>query len=173
MDEYLEELIRSQRSGQAKAPEPGTAERGSYSDNKLLDSILDLEFAQVNELGIDVQLDLVGLPAELPYREASMASMLMNLLDNAINANAAVSDQSQRWLRLEMQYEEKTGLALRCANATNDTAADEPQPMRRGHGYGTGIIAGLVDELEGSYGVSTGDGCYRVDIKLPPVPGSG
>ena len=64
------------------------------------------------------------IPEKLPLSHQDLCALLMNLLDNALEAAAQVEEPSQRFLRLRLSLH-KGFLAVRCENSYTGKLAQD------------------------------------------------
>ncbi|MDL2327648.1 GHKL domain-containing protein [Ruminococcaceae bacterium OttesenSCG-928-A11] len=142
-----------------------------YGENPLVSAIVQ------NRLGIAAELDIrtdcvVAVPAQLPVPDAELCSLLLNMLDNAIEANAHLPRPS-RWLRLRINGQDGM-LAVICQNAWDgrlkagpdggllSTKAEGTAP----HGYGIAAMQAVAEAHGSLLDISYDDTAFTVQTCL-------
>lgn len=140
------------------------------SGNHLVDDIVNLELSRAAAAGVDVD-SRIAVPPELPFEEIDLASLLMNLLDNAIEACADVP-AGRKCVRLALI----AGQGSLIVNVSNPAAA-APTVVEDGrlrttktdadlHGYGTGIVRKIAEKYDGVADFSYADGVFTAKVML-------
>ncbi len=140
------------------------------SGNALVDDIVNLELSRATAAGVDVD-SRIAVPPELPFEEIDLASVLMNLLDNAIEACAQVPP-AEKTIRLALVADGGSLLI-----SVSNPAAQAPRAAERGdllttkkdsslHGYGTGIIKKIAEKYDGVADFSFADGVFTAKVML-------
>ena len=91
MQRYLESL--SQR--------PELNRSNGYTVRPAVDTVLTAMLARGAETGVRAEVR-VELPPELPIPNSDLCPLLMNLLDNALEANEKAPEGAEKWLRVTM-----------------------------------------------------------------------
>ena len=140
------------------------------SGNHLVDDIVNLELSRAAAAGVDVD-SRIAVPPELPFEEMDLASLLMNLLDNAIEACADVP-AGRKCVRLALIADQGSLIV----NVSNPAAA-APTVVEDGrlrttktdadlHGYGTGIVRKIAEKYDGVADFSYADGVFTAKVML-------
>ena len=141
------------------------------SGNRLVDDIVNLELSRATAAGVDLD-SRIAVPAELPYEEIDLASVLMNLLDNAIEACADV-DPGERNVRLSLVADGGTLMVV-----VSNPSARAPHKAASGgglrttkrdaelHGYGTGIVRKIAEKYDGVADFSFDSGTFTAKVML-------
>ncbi len=138
--------------------------------NALVDDIVNLELSRATAAGVDVD-SRIAVPPQLPFEEIDFASVLMNLLDNAIEACADVP-AAEKCIRLSLVADQGS-LLISVANP----AAQAPRTGERGgllttkgdasmHGYGTAIITKIAEKYDGVADFSFANGTFTAKVML-------
>lgn len=152
---YLDELI-----GQQQAVSPVVQSR-----NQSLDIILNAKLSEAHEKGISVKIVQLDVPVTLPLSDAELCALLMNLLDNAINA-AAVAKKPY----IHLDFHQKDGFfVFVCENAVaeNPHTNDIKKQTVLHHGLGLRIIRQIVRRYGDLMEIEKTPNIYRVTIALP------
>ena len=157
-EEYLTEL--SDQEGGAPAV---------YTAHPAVNAILTTVFSQARGLGIQCTVR-VELPERLPIPDPDLCILLMNLLDNALEANKKAPEGAERWLRVVMhirgQYLYIGVENARFTPAERDEAGLLFLSTKGGEGHGFGLKSAQavarkyhselrLDAPEGSFSAST------------------
>ncbi len=151
---YLAELLQEQ----ARIPQT------IHTDHALMNILLDSRIAMAEGLGLRVELERMSVPARLPLSDKETVSLVLNILDNAIEA--ARRSPPPGLIRLDMR--QKNGLfVFTCENtAPPDEAPAERLPLGS-HGYGLRIIERILEPYGSLMTVRRKDDRYRVTVALP------
>lgn len=138
--------------------------------NALVDDIVNLELSKATAAGVDID-SRIAVPPELPYDEVDLASLLMNLLDNAIEACGKL-DPGKREVHLGILTDGGSFLV-----SVTNPAAEAPKTDNAGafkttkkdpelHGYGTGIVRKIADKYDGVADFSFAEGTFTAKVML-------
>ncbi len=138
--------------------------------NALVDDIVNLELSRATAAGVDVD-SRIAVPTELPYQEIDFASVLMNLLDNAIEACEHVSP-AEKCIHLALVADQGSLLI-----SVSNPAGAAPKASDRGgllttkddasmHGYGTAIIKKIAEKYDGVADFSFANGVFTAKVML-------
>jgi len=86
-----------------------------YSDHALINALVTSCARQARELGAEFDAS-VQVPETLDIRDTDLAVILSNMIDNALEALAAVPNEKDRSLQLKAAIFEDTGLFISCTN---------------------------------------------------------
>lgn len=150
---YLEELI-----GENEKIRPVV-----QSGNEMLDVIPNGKLSAAADAGIAVELARTTAPDKLPLTDAELCSLVMNLLDNALEA-AAAPGVKQRYIKLDMNVR-KGYFVFTCENgATPGWISKEAAPER---GLGLKVVQQIVERYGNLSDTEYGEDYYRVTVLLP------
>ena len=115
------------------------------------------------DAGIAVELTRATAPERLPLTDAELCSLMLNLLDNAVEA-AAAAGVKRRYIKLDMHV--RNGyFVFTCENgATLDWIDKETAPER---GLGLKVVRQIVERYGNLSDTEYGDDFYRVTVLLP------
>lgn len=139
------------------------------SGNRLVDDIVNLELSRATAAGVDVD-SRIAVPPELPYEEIDLASLLMNLLDNAMEACGSVP-AGQKCVRLGILADQGS-LIVSVSNPAAKAPVQEGGRLRttKGdaslHGYGTGIVRKIAEKYDGVADFTFADGVFTAKVML-------
>lgn len=151
--EYLDELL-----GEAEKIRPVV-----QSGNEVLDIIVNSKLSAADAAGIAVELLRVQAPPELPLSDAELCSLVVNLLDNALEAAVAPGVERQ-YIKLDMHIKNDF-FVLTCENsATAEWISRETAP---GRGLGLEIVRQIARRHGNLTKTEYGEDFYRVSVILP------
>lgn len=150
------------------------------SGNDLVDDIVNLEVSKARSAGVEVSAR-IAVPSELPYEEIDLCSLFTNLLDNAIEACAALPADSkdEKVVRLSAVADQGTLLVTVSNPAPAAPRIDErglprtTKAERERHGYGTAILQGIAEKYHGVADFSYEDGTFVARVMLALTEGEG
>ena len=150
---YLDELI-----GENEKIRPVV-----QSGNEMLDVILNSKLSAAADAGITVELAHTQAPDKLPLTDAELCSLIMNLLDNAVEA-ASAPGVKRRYIKLDMHIRNHFFVFV-CENgATPDWINKETAPER---GLGLKVIRQIVERYGNLSNTEYGDDYYKVKVLIP------
>lgn len=136
--------------------------------NVLLDYLLNHKLRQAHSQKIPTMVEVV-VPARLTVDENALCTILLNLLDNALEASAGLADA-----QIRVSIKTVPGyLVCTVANRTaGDVLADNPglrttKADAEKHGYGTKIIAQTVRRCDGILNYAMENGSFTAKVMLP------
>lgn len=144
--EELEELLES-FSPQALEPENYVA-----CDNRDISAILTMEMRKAQLQGVKLDC-MILVPMKLPFKNSDLCSLLVNLIDNAIEANVRfeIKDDITVQINLQQQY-----LYIGVTNTLPEGVDTEKLLRLRStkehaeeHGFGTKIVEGIAKKYKG------------------------
>lgn len=140
------------------------------SGNDLVDDIVNIELSKAIAAGVEIT-SRIAVPTELPFEEIDLCGLLMNLLDNAIEACEELSP-AERTVRLGIVADQGTlmiSVANPAANAPQLTDAGKLATTKTDaaqHGYGTGIVRRIADKYDGLADFSFAEGEFTAKVML-------
>ena len=150
---YLDELI-----GENEKIRPVV-----QSGNEMLDVILNGKLSAAADAGIAVEIARMKAPDKLPLTDAELCSLVMNLLDNAVEG-ASAPGVERPFIKLDFCVKEHF-FSISCENST--TMEHIQKETAPGRGLGLKIIKQIVarydDLLETEYGTDY----YCVKMAIP------
>ncbi len=151
--EYLDELM-----GENEKIRPVV-----QSGNEMLDVILNGKLSAAADAGIAVELAQTQAPDKLPLTDAELCSLMMNLLDNAVEA-ASATGVKRRYIKLDMHIR-NSFFVFTCENGTTlEWVRKETAP---GHGLGLKVVRQIVERYGNLLKTEYGDDYYKVAVLLP------
>lgn len=147
---------------------PATA----YVAHPTINAILTIILARAQKLDIKVFHE-VSTPNTLPFPDTELCTILMNLLQNALDANALAPEGAEKWLRINIhirrahlyigienprfapvKYDEETGL---CRTSKEDQTV---------HGYGLKAVQALARKYQSELLLEFPEGLFSASTAL-------
>lgn len=171
LDAYLSELVKEAASIPALKCAPHPA----------INAVLTAMLARAQKQGVEVERR-VDVPEALPFPDTDLCTVLMNLLQNALDANALAPEGARKWLRADVHvrgvhlyigvenarfapvdYDEKSGL---CRTTKADGSA---------HGYGLKAVLAAARKYRSELLLQFPDGSFSaaVALQMPEPQDSG
>ena len=143
-------------------------ENGEYTGHILMDSILAVELGTARSQGIYVEAEGDRLPGSLAVNDAHLTALLMNLLDNAIEACSRLPEDGEKWISLEIGRG-GTGLTILCTNSSlpREEGRSTSKEDSRAHGYGMELMSQVVREYRGTFETTWYTDSFSARIFLP------
>lgn len=149
--QYLDELI-----GENEKIHPIV-----QSGNGILDMILNSKLSIAVDTGIQVEFTRTQAPDILPLSDTELCSLIMNIIDNAVNA---ASKAKHPYIRLDMHIR-KNFFVFICENGTEpDWNVNASEPC---HGFGLKIIHQVMERYGNLIKTEYGSDFYKVTVLLP------
>ncbi len=136
--------------------------------NVVVDSIINDKLSRAQELHARITR-LISLPPSLPFADRDLCSILVNVLDNALDALARVQDG---FLEFSLFHENQM-LFIMCKNSKSGATLEADgkfittKSSKLTHGYGLSIITSIVEKYEGSVHTEYDDQTFAIYISLP------
>ena len=140
--------------------------RFDYSGHPVVDCLLNAKLGSLD----NTQIIVTGSPSGLSdISDTDLASLLGNVLDNAVEAEASVKEK-----RIELQFAmyNKSRMII-CRNAIEGSVLNgnaelkTTKAQKQGHGYGHQIIGDIAAKYGGMVHYYEEDGMFGVQIVLP------
>lgn len=156
LSDYLDEL----------APAIGTAGAGDYTGHGLIDAILTIQLSRAHDAGVYTELDAASLPETLPVSDDDLTALLMNLLDNALEACLRLPADEDKWLAFSV-LREGTYLSFTCRNAA-PPPEDGPtsKPDKLAHGFGLRRIRAVAEKYGGFTEIERDEESFSITVKI-------
>lgn len=135
------------------------------SGNEMLDIILNGKLSTAVDAGIRVEIPHVNAPAALPLSDPDLCSLIMNIVDNAINAATSTAEPY-----LMLKIHDRDGfLGIVCENSFDSqaTAVEAKKGTVPKHGLGLKIVKGIVEKYSGAIAEKNDGDRYIVKIAIP------
>lgn len=157
VSDYVHELQNKKLSGQLCV----------NSHNPIVDAILNAKYQLALEHGIDMQIRVSNLSA-LNISTESIVVMLSNLLDNAIDACIACSDEK----RITISFICDKTIFITIDNTSNPVVFVDGKPVTTknnslNHGFGVDNTCKILDDLNAEYAFRYNDGFFHFVAEIP------
>ncbi len=137
------------------------------SHHPIIDAILNHKYQYAKELGIDFQIHVNDLSV-ISMDANSLVILLSNLLDNAIEACAQLSDR--RTIQCHISATESVFISIRNTSAPvailGDSIPTTKEP-REEHGFGVPHIQLILNQLNAEYTFSYENGWFEFASEIP------
>lgn len=141
------------------------------SGNRMVDAVVNNYISRAKLYDIQLKT-ILAMPAQLPYQDADLCSLLANLLDNALEASA-VSEAEQKVITLsirpQMDYymiRVENPVDVRKVTPRRRLTLETTKEMPELHGYGTRIIRRIAENYGGTAKFSIQDETFIADVML-------
>jgi len=142
-----------------------------YSENYMVDGIVNSRIGRIQEAEIEFHHQL-NVPENLPLSDDKFCSLLMNLLDNAIEGCCTLENSDERYLYLEMNVR-RPYFSIKCVNSKGQkTIRGEngkyitTKENKEHHGFGISIMSRIVEENGGIMDIEDEERSFSVSIAL-------
>ena len=141
-----------------------------FSGNRTMDAVISLRMIEAQRLNIRFETTLF-LPDQIPLNDVLFASLVGNLLDNAIEACQKLPPE-----KAEIKFEIKPWkqmMCIFCSNTSDGNYLNSKQggllstKKAEGHGLGIRRIKEIVAEAGGTYNFTPEADLFTVSIMLP------
>ena len=135
--------------------------------NQMLDYLLTQKINEARDLAIHTYAD-VRIPSDLPVEDSDLSGLLLNLLDNAIDASRDVKNAD---IQINIGIL-KSYLSIQIKNRTNENVlANNPElhtskTDKTCHGYGLKIVRSIVDKYNGIINIQMEGGYFCIRVML-------
>ena len=143
-------------------------------ENQTLAIILNMESAKARRAGVELDARVLA-PAQLQIADPDLCSLLVNLIDNAVEYLAADDAPARRTVEVEVRLVQQS-LILSVRNPLRP--GDEEKALRlttgkarpQEHGFGSRIVASLARKYGGAVYYQAEDGYFLVRVILVDAP---
>ncbi len=140
------------------------------SGNNLVDDIVNIELSKGIAAGVEID-SRIAVPAELPFEEIDLCGLLMNLLDNAIEATSPLGANDQH---VDLSIVADQGMLVisvqnPCSNPPNeaqDGALLSSKANAGEHGYGTRVVCKVAEKYDGVADFTYSDSLFTAKVML-------
>ncbi len=152
---YLDDLI-----GQAENVRPVVSSR-----NQTLNILLNGKLNTASSKNISVEIVRSDAPEKLPLTDTELCCLVMNILDNAINA-ASRTGHGNAYIELDFHCKDQL-FVFTCKNSMPDSSGNKKTPTP-GHGYGLKIIRQIMSRWgDNMLSLNQSGTTYTVTFVLP------
>ncbi len=144
----------------------------SYALHPAVNAVLTTMLARAKKQGIEAECR-AGVPETLPFPDTDLCAVLMNLLQNALDANAQAPEGARKWLRVDLHvrgvhlyievenarfapvdYDKQSGLC-------RTTKEDKPA-----HGYGLKAVQAIARKYQSELLLNFPEGSFSAATAL-------
>lgn len=163
LDAYLSDM--EEHFVQIQAPVP--------CENRVIQAVLGHAARRAEELGFSIQFEMLPLP-DLRIPDVELVSLLMNLLENALESCEKIPDCKDRWIRVKLKtrppYLCLSICNARCGelsvNGGSYASTKDTSPL---HGHGIAVVRKIVDRHDGLISFEHTDDMFCAEIALPVI----
>lgn len=145
--------------------------RTTFTGNPMVNAILQDAAARAHRSSIQLEAEVV-IPDELPFPDTDLCSLLMNLLDNALEAAAKVIPSKDRFVSFQMDL--RTGhLVITCRNSFTGVLKKDRQGNlltakkdTLSHGFGYRQMKGITKKYNGFLRFHIEDSAFILEAVL-------
>ncbi|RKJ62551.1 GHKL domain-containing protein, partial [Butyricicoccus sp. 1XD8-22] len=133
------------------------------SGNEMVDIILNGKLSAASDAGIAIELVRTQAPETLPLLDTELCSLMMNLLDNALEA-AAAPNVKRKYIKLDLHIQ-NSFFVFSCENsATPDWVTKESAPER---GLGLKVVRQVLERHGNLIQTEYDNDYYKTTVLLP------
>lgn len=145
-----------------------------HTDHHTLNIVLNSRLAAASNMGLRLNIIRAEAPANLPFSDKDLCTLLMNILDNAA-AGALKSREAQPSLSLDFYIKnnhfcfscKNSALKLVSINTVNAVKSLNPDSYLKKHGYGLKIIRRIVNKYGGILELDSTPDAFSVSFFIP------
>jgi len=139
-----------------------------YHENSMINASVHKLTQKAKEHGIKVKLNLAATPRKISDHD--FYSLLINIIDNALESCIAMSDDSKTFINLAFTRHEPY-LNIRCENSMEGELQHidgriKTSKSGSGHGYGLLTIERIVDTYDGFMDAIGNEGVFTIAVAL-------
>lgn len=155
LKQYLEDLTAAE----------GSIRPVIHSGSPLLNGILNGALSKAIDRGVDVKILRDQAPPVLPLSDMDLCTLVLNVMDNALNATTALGSQDP-FIQLDL-YTKGRFFFFVCANSANDGSRPAGDLSS---GLGLSIIRQITERNGGLLKIDRAPQRYRISVALPTAP---
>ena len=149
--------------------DPAAKGTGIRTGNPVADAILNQKYAEAAQKKIEMEIDAC-LDSNLPIKDTELASLLYNLLNNAIEGSRQVTEPIIKvhiyptLAYLCISVSNKADMTALSSNPSLNTTKQEPHL----HGFGLSVVREIADRYNGSavFRVDQESECFIAQVSL-------
>ncbi len=151
---YLDELI-----GEFKQIRPVVE-----SGNEMLDILINGKLSDAKDRGIRLDIVRTEAPKSLPISDSELCSLIVNILDNAVNASSAPETENP-YIKLDLHCKNNY-FVFSCENSTPAYKNERKKISVPEHGYGLKIINQIMKKYGDMISVEKGADTFKISIAI-------
>ncbi|MCL2078577.1 MAG: GHKL domain-containing protein [Oscillospiraceae bacterium] len=138
--------------------------------NRVIQAILGHASRRAREMSFEIKFDILPLPS-LSIPDTDLVSLLMNLLDNALESCARIQNIKDRWIKVRLKTRHPY-LCLSVANARQGAISREGDTYVSSkesgllHGHGIEIIRRIADKHDGFTAFEHSADAFEAEVAL-------
>lgn len=137
--------------------------------NVMVDAILNSKLTMIKERGIQVDATAV-VPQDVPFSGIDLSVLIGNIMDNAMEACAQVSEEEERFIRIYIDIVKKQ-LYISVTNSMNGKAKRKGfqylSTKMGAHGFGLLRIDRIAAKYGGFINRQNEEGVFATEVMLP------
>ncbi|MBQ8965844.1 GHKL domain-containing protein [Ruminococcus sp.] len=142
--------------------------------DEMLDSLIAVKMAKINEAGIDLTIDGVA-DGGIGWKPIDICTVFANALDNAIEACERIEEKEKRFIRLEIRKTAHQRLITIANSSAEDVDCEKllhsdmhvtSKEDKMLHGYGVRNIRRTIEKYGGMLRVSCIGGQFKLEMIL-------
>lgn len=142
-------------------------------ENRVIQAVLGHASRQARELGFAIEFEILPLP-DLRIPDADLVSLLMNLLENALESCGRIGESSGRWIQVKLKtHQPYLCLCIRNARCGELIISGNSYASTKNaaalHGHGIAVVKKIVDRHDGIISLEHTDDMFCVEIALPVI----
>lgn len=141
----------------------GLVSEAVYHSNFLINAVVGNLVYKGEERGIKVELHLRAEPCGIS--DPDLYSLLNNILDNAMEACAAVPPSHKRYISLGL-FRQDPYFVITCTNSRTGEITLQTTKQGEGHGYGLRIIERIADTYDGLIDTDFGKDTFTIKVAI-------
>ena len=123
-----------------------------YCDNEIVNTVLALKSDQMEDVGIEADIEILSAFSSSPYSDLELSSILSNLIDNAIRGTEKHSGEKRIKIAIGIKQNQ---FVILVENTTDEAIdIDDVKTTKANvdkHGLGLKIIKKTVDKHGGTF----------------------
>lgn len=136
------------------------------TQNPIVDALVNAKVTEMEQNHISCTLT-GSLPQTLPLTDFDQCQLISNLLNNAIEANLALPEDSEKFIYFEMAYLPDC-FSLRVSNPIKETSDLKTKKAdKKNHGMGLKNIAACADRYHGTFEIFQKNSLFTAEISIP------
>ncbi|MDL2234299.1 GHKL domain-containing protein, partial [Ruminococcaceae bacterium OttesenSCG-928-L11] len=160
LDAYLKGLLQIDTHGKPV----------EYCENELVNIVLSYVTRKAEELDVEFHFKIDGLPAAIPIADKDLTSVLLNVVENALEACRSQPNGVRRWISLILKDEQGV-FSVFCSNSKSNPIETHGLPAtskadKMVHGYGLKIIQETAALYDGIMDVDHDDVSFQIRVAM-------
>ena len=132
------------------------------SGNEVLDILINGKLSAARDKRIHIDITHLAAPKELPLSDVELCSLIINILDNALNA-VSTPDISNPFIKLNLQCKNNY-FVFSCENSVAPNQNEHKNISVGENGYGLKIINQIMKKYGDMVSVGSTDNSFKISI---------